>query len=153
MVSRNPKIPYRDWTHDDPVQIGYYAGIVFAQNQETESFWEEMFFPALFDDPADILNMFSDSVDNARYYGDWNADDDHYWFGFKNGKAEYVGDGTDYTKVRKNLYTEKNLTFAVVEGSWGCYFWVNGWDGVLALQKITNWFDIRNMQELETDWI
>lgn len=152
-MTRNRNIPIRELEHESPVQLGYYAGVVFAQNPDTEMFWDEMFFPALVDDSYTVLSMFQDAVDNARYFGEWNEDEDHFWFGFKSGKTEYVGDGTDYSKIRKNLYTEKNLTFAVVDGSFGCYFWVNGWDGIYALQKITNWFDIQNMKELESDWI
>lgn len=134
-------------------QEGLYQTVIFANNLDTEMFFEEDFFPGLVDDSSDILKWFSDAVDNARYYGDWNADDDHYHFGFKNGKVVNIEPGFPTANVRKNVFSEKNLLFVIWDNSAETVFWINGEEGLLALQQYTNWFDLQNMKELEWDWI
>lgn len=56
----------------------------------------------------------------------------------------YSSDYSDLRDFKKAIspVNEKHFLFVIYEDVGYTWFWVNGWQGLLALQQSTNWFDM-----------
>lgn len=123
--------------------------LLFDYNENTLPYFDDGFpFPEYYSDRnsrgvLDIIYYFHEAIDNSRFYGGWGQDDAFFTFGFKNGNIINTDENTDGKLLRKNIFAEKNLMFAIWDGSWGTYFWFDGtWEGLVALNNYTGWFDL-----------
>lgn len=145
-------------------QIGNDFNLLFAENEDTESWYElaeeesinprpdDKYYPIF---PvrvswSELKSYYEQLIDNWKYYGEQD-DDITVTFCTKAGKiinSDYFTDLRDFKKAVAPV-SEKHFLFAIYHEVGYIQFWVNGWDGLLALQQYTNWFDLT----LYEDWL
>ena len=153
MAYSNPKYGY--------IQRGKDFDVMFADNENTELYWETYnefgddpsacAFPAWVEDWESFKFYCSDYLDPYNWYEFGGDPDSHLMLIAKNGQIFYSDHYTDLKDFMKAIrpYTANHFAAAIFNQVGFEYFWVNGWDGLQALQKATGWFDM----DVYYDWI
>ena len=152
--------------HDGSFQRGKDFDLVFAENVNTETYWDTQrdidenpqsyandttgVFPMWCETWKSFLWQAQDYLLNWED-GSGRFDDERLTFITKDGR---VIDSEDYETAKEfyealKPFSEKHFAAALFNSFGYEYFWVNGWDGVMALQEYTGWFDL----DIYYDWI
>lgn len=123
--------------------------ILFALNDATESFYETDYFPARIESLRYMDLALQDHLENCKQFGDY-GDDDYFTVCTKSGLIYDVNSMTpaEFGRRIKRPF-DKTLLFILYENGADTEFWVNGFEGLEALQQYTGWFDM----DIYTDWI
>ena len=143
--------------HRGDVQRGKDFDLVFDYNDNTKFYWDcfeeqgcENSFPSWVEDWNGFLFFLMDFLENWSYEKVKDSNSSLVLI-TKNGKyisSEYFEDYNDFMSAIKPF--SKNHFAAAIFNDFGEeYFWVNGENGVYALQEYTGWFDF----DIYNDWI
>lgn len=144
--------------HHGSVQRGKDFDVVFANNLNTETYWDMQndaeqdadVFPMWVEDWYGFLWFAQDYLDNWKNDG-IRFTDGNLTLITKSGtiiSSDYFESATDFAKALRPF--NPNHFAAAIYNEYGYeYFWVNGWDGYQALQEYTGWFDM----DIYYDWI
>lgn len=148
-------LDYQEQIDHDYLQNGKYWTVLFARNENTESFFEDNWFPYMRDEYKDLRGWMRDHIDNGFFYGSFDQDS-VLTIGFKNRSVLVLDEGTEPTReIQRKVTpliaadTKKKPLFVIYDNAYDTMFWFDGWDGLLALQEYTGWFDLT----IYEDWL
>ena len=162
------KIPaqYNTGIHEGDLQRGKDFDLVFADNINTETYWEakrdieenpQSYSP----DTSGIFPMWCEDWKCFIYQAmdflvNWEEDfarfdDERIVFITKDGHYIHSDDYETSKEFYEALkpFSENHFAAAIFNSFGYEYFWINGWQGAYMLQEYTGWFDF----DIYDDWI
>ena len=151
-------MPLPQEPHTGYAQRGKDFDLVFADNVNTEQYWEYL------EEHPEDADAFPRWVEKWKDFREWTILDflDEQNFAWMNTDTEltlitksgnvinsrYYGTLKEFLAAAKP-FSENHFSAAIFNDFGYETFWVNGWDGAVALQAYTGWFDF----DIYEDWI
>ena len=129
-------------------QHGKRFDIYFADNENTEQFWDINYFPLLVEDYDDIRAYLRDYIENGEWFGEYNEDEK---FAVLTSGGEYINVETLDPKVAHKKLLNKLVKpqFVIWDTPFDTQFYVRDFEALKKLQEYTGWFDM----DIYYDWI